>query len=146
MSSEGSSEEIVDPVDENRTSPIGFLTVLSEPDALLPSPEFVREYNKIIAGSAERILVMGERQLANRHLLEKKELDAAIADAVASRIEARRGQWLGFAIASFTIAGGSILVGTGHDVAGATIVTSTVVGLAAVFALGRKQSVSTPKE
>src|SRR5215208_3013591 len=106
--------------------PAELLAVLARFEGPLPPPEFIREYNSLVPGAAERILVMAEKQLAHRLQLEKKDLEADTADAVSARAEARRGQWLGFAIAALTIIGGCTLVAAGHDAAGATIVTSTV--------------------
>lgn len=51
-----------------------------------------REYESVLAGSAERILAMAEKEQDHRITWETTEQSA-------SKQEAKRGQWLGFAIA-----------------------------------------------
>ena len=50
------------------------------------------------------------------------------------------GMWIGAGVSMTALIGGMILVALGHDVAGAGIAGSTIVGLAGVFVYGTRSS------
>ena len=68
----------------------------------LPPPSSFREYDKVLPGSAERILGMAEDEQAGRHGWEKAALDGALK-------ENARGQYLG-AILSVIFAGVAVFL------------------------------------
>jgi len=95
----------------------------------LPHPSFLKQYEEVVPGAADRILRQAESQTNHRIDLENKVIDSDIR-------RADRGLWAGLAVAVISIVGGCALVFAGHDWAGATIATATVVSLVGVFVYG----------
>lgn len=85
----------------------------------LPHPDSYERYATIIPDGANRIMRMAEKEQAHRHRMEPLGTISAFVLSLA-----------------FLLVGG-FLVLRGHDGAGATIITLTVVGLAAVFITGK---------
>lgn len=96
---------------------------------LLPDPEFLEKYEKILPGSADRILSIIEKQIQHRQDLQNKKLRK-------HHIETRLGQILGFIIGIFAISAGSYTALQGAEIPGGFIGTAGVVGLVAVFVIG----------
>jgi uncharacterized membrane protein len=97
----------------------------------LPPPSALQQYENAIPGSAERMLVMAERQEEHRINIEKTQVTG----------ELRRSYWglaAGFVLSALVIGGGIFLVATGHDWAGATMIGLNLVGLASVFVYGSR--------
>ena len=91
----------------------------------LPHPDTLERYEKLIPGSADRLLAAFERQVAHRHNMDNRE--------------ARRLDWgllAAFLVVTMIIAAGSTLIFLGHDWAGAGMIGVNIVGLAAVFISG----------
>lgn len=91
----------------------------------LPHPGTLERYEKLIPGSAERLLTAFERQVAHRHSLDNRE--------------SRRLDWglvAAFLAVVMIITAGAILIYLGHDWAGAGMIGVNIVGLAAVFISG----------
>ena len=95
----------------------------------LPPPCVLREYNEIVPGLADRIVAQAERQTDHRISLENRVVESDIS-------RSRAGLTRGFLLCSICIVGGIVCVLCGHDVAGTTIATGAVVGLASVFIYG----------
>lgn len=96
----------------------------------LPPPEMLREFNDIVPNGAERIVAMAEKQLDHRLDLEKTVIKG----------DSKRswwGLWLGFASTIVVTGAGVSVALIASPVAGATIITSTLVSLAAVFVFGQ---------
>ena len=74
----------------------------------LPPPTMYREYERALPGSAERILVMAEKEQNHRIAWE------ASAPGASAR-ETNLGQWLGFAIAVVCIGAAVLPAMSGHD-------------------------------
>lgn len=79
-----------------------------------------------------------EREQQQRHDLDRRYVEAQVADMRADRHEARLGQWLGFIVALFTIGLGAAVALLASPGFGALISGSAVVGLVAVFVKGRQ--------
>lgn len=80
----------------------------------LPHPDDFAHYERTLAGAANRILEVAERQSAHRLDQEKEELRA--------NITARsRGQWFGFSIALVALGLGAYLSAVGLNVVGGTV-------------------------
>ena len=75
----------------------------------LPPPTMYREYEDVHAGSAERILVMAEKEQNHRTAWEREALSA-------SGQETKRGQWLGFTITMGCIGAAMVLDVIGQEV------------------------------
>ena len=95
----------------------------------VPPPSILQGYEKLVPGSAARILAQAERQTDHRIHLEKTVVESDVRRSWV-------GLWLGFIISMTIIVGGCILVGLGHDAAGAGIATGGVAALAGVFVYG----------
>jgi len=110
----------------------------------LPESSEFAAYEQVHAGAAERILRMSELEQMNRHVLQKLEMDLraqeltlrkTMVDGAVSR--ERRGQYLGFTIALFVLIFAVVMASTNHTGIAMALVAIDLVGLAAVFVLGR---------
>lgn len=95
----------------------------------LPPPDMLRQYDEIAPGAAQQILSQAAEQTKHRIAMEKKVTHWDIIRSFAGLV-------VGLVVALGCIVGGCILVYTGHDWAGATIATASVVGLVSVFVYG----------
>ncbi|MBC8182970.1 DUF2335 domain-containing protein [candidate division KSB1 bacterium] len=59
---------------------------------IIPPPDDLREYDKIIPRGADRIMIQAEQQSAHRIELEKRAINSQIS-------QSRTGQWMAFIIA-----------------------------------------------
>ena len=98
----------------------------------LPPPETLAQYEEILPGSAERIMVLAESQAEHRQSLEET-VKTTIEDD--SRRETL-GVWFGAIVSIFLIACGTFLVYYGHDWAGTTMIVSTIASVVGVFVYG----------
>ena len=83
------------------------------------------EYERALPGSAERILVMAEKEQNHRIAWEETALGTSVR-------ETKLGQWLGFFIAVTCIGAAIFLAVNGHDV-----VAGIALGISAVGLVGR---------
>ena len=91
----------------------------------LPPPAMYSEYERALPGSAERILVMAEKEQNHRIAWEETALGASVR-------ETKLGQWLGFFIAVACIGAAIFLAVNGRDV-----VAGIALGISAVGLVGR---------
>jgi uncharacterized membrane protein len=106
-----------------------FSSIFSGP---LPPPEILKGYNEIIPNGADRIVTMAEKQSDHRMELEKTAIKEQLK-------QSGRGQKYGLFIGVFGILVAGFLAYTGHDWVAGIFGTSTIVGLVAVFVLGKKK-------
>lgn len=99
----------------------------------LPSPRQMRQYNDVLPSAAERIFQLTEKEQAHRHSSETTALNGAI-------LSDKRGQWMAFVLSLAVFTLGGALIWFEAYAAGVTLISTTVIGLAGVFALGRKGS------
>ena len=90
----------------------------------LPPPARLHEFEVIVPGSAERILVMAEKQLDHRTRAESTSLSANI-------LATKRGQYLGAAVSALTIGSAALAVYLGAH----PIVPVALVGVPLVAAI-----------
>lgn len=96
----------------------------------MPPPAILAEYEKIVPGAAERILIMAESSMKHQH-----EYDHAILKV--SKQQLARGQIFGFLIGLSAI-GASVYSATiGYPWLAAILGGTTVVGLVTAFVVGR---------
>jgi uncharacterized membrane protein len=98
----------------------------------LPHPKILKKYDKIIPNGAERIVKVFEKQSDHRISLEKRVVWSQTFQSV-------MGQIMGFIIAIVFLIAGFYLVINGHEAAGITIFGLDIVGLVAVFVVGKYQ-------
>lgn len=96
----------------------------------LPPPKVLADYNEIVDGAAERILVMAEKEQLHRHEMDSTALLGEINND-------KRGQQFGLGIAVFFGIIALILGLTGQQWLGGIIATVDLVALVMVFVLGR---------
>ncbi|PHM51355.1 DUF2335 domain-containing protein [Xenorhabdus sp. KK7.4] len=99
----------------------------------LPPPDVLRDYESILSGSTERILLFREKEQKFQYDNNRLALDGMIK-------KERRGQWMGFSIAMFILIIATFFAFRGEIVFAGTLVTIDLIGLAAVFVIGRKLS------
>ncbi len=92
----------------------------------LPPPEMLEHYQRVQPDLVERLMRLTEAEAAHRHEIETQAL------VEAARVEAR-GQHYGLAALAVALAA----LAMGHEKAAMTIGGTTVIGLAAVFVVGR---------
>ncbi len=109
----------------------------------LPHPDILKAYETISPGFANRIVEMAENETRHRHACENKALDADIGFNHKVFAEARIGQVFAFLIGITAIVSGSYAAVHGAGFTGAFIGGGGVIGLVAVFIMGRKMP---PKE
>lgn len=110
----------------------------------IPPPDVLAEYEKTHPGLAERIVAMAEAQSRHRQELEKASAKMVSDDAMASRLERRRGQVIGGIVViiaiSAAVAVGVWGNGPWANAASAAIGGIPLVGLVLVFMTGKKSS------
>lgn len=103
----------------------------------IPSPEILKGYGQIDPSFPSRIVKMAEEEQAHRHDMEKRSIEAQVDDLKQDRTEARLGQWLGLTIGLVAIIGGIVAALMDKQVTGSIIGGGGVIGLVAVFVMGR---------
>ncbi|MEI7789113.1 MAG: DUF2335 domain-containing protein [Chlorobiaceae bacterium] len=103
----------------------------------LPHPSVLRKYEQILPGSAERILIMAEKEQDKRHERVSKDSDGLIDIS-------NRGQTFALTVCLTALTISGVLGITGHDAIGSIIGGLDLVALAVVFISGRQGS--SPKE
>lgn len=97
----------------------------------LPPPEVLEHFNRVVPGSADRIIRMAEEQFAHRTELEKKVINSDIA-------RSKWGQILGFTIAIVGLVVSALVAIYGSAIAGGFIGVGTLASLVGVFMYGSK--------
>ncbi len=98
----------------------------------LAHPSFVKGYEEILPGSAERILAMAEAEGLHRREQEKKVVNCEIRCKVT-------GLWLGFAIGMLAIAGSCAIAIFSSPLAGTTLGIGSIASLVGVFVYGSRK-------
>ena len=112
----------------------------------LPSPQMLAEYNTVVPDGAERLLRIFEQQVTHRMELDNKEIELDNKEISNDQYsieqqfrESNRGQIFGFVIALVGIGSSIYLALHGHDIISEIFGTTTIVGLVAVFVIGKKR-------
>ncbi|MCQ3811919.1 MAG: DUF2335 domain-containing protein [Acidimicrobiia bacterium] len=97
----------------------------------IPSPDDLREYEKVLPGLADRIVTMAESQISHQQQVELESLEFGSRRSFA-------GLRAGFLIAVLFLCAAVWLVLADHDTAGIILGSVDLVGLVTVFVLGRR--------
>lgn len=97
----------------------------------VPPPAMLEEFDRIEPGRAAKLMQLAEDQSRHRMHLENFVIKSDVVRSWAGLVT-------GGILSAGIVTGGCILVATGHDWAGASIICSTLVSLAGVFVYGRK--------
>lgn len=98
----------------------------------LPSPEVLFQYNEIVSGAAERILIMAESQAKHRQNLELIVVKAGSRDSLLGLI-------FGLIIGLAGIIGGVATIIAGQPEGGAVLGITSLASLIGVFVYGSRQ-------
>lgn len=96
----------------------------SEP---LPPPSYLRDYEAIIAGGADRIIAMAEKEQKHRHDWERSALSNTTI-----------GLWFGFVIALGLLGGAIYSVSVGQPYIAGVFLTASAVGMVPALIKGRE--------
>jgi uncharacterized membrane protein len=113
-----------------------------ETNGLLPPPSMLEGYERVLPGSADRLLKMAEAEQAHRQSLEAQDLTHSHA-IERSQVETdaklqSRGLNFAFGLALVTILSGGVLIGLGSDGAGFALILGTVGTIAGAFFISRR--------
>jgi uncharacterized membrane protein len=101
----------------------------------VPDPQTMAGYEAIQAGFADRFLKMSEKEQSERLDRERDKLNAEIEVKQADISLRKRGQWFGLGAVSLVVGLTSCAFYLGYKEQGATIATTVIVALAAIFVL-----------
>ncbi|MDX7991397.1 DUF2335 domain-containing protein [Xenorhabdus littoralis] len=99
-----------------------------------PSPDALKNYESILPGCAERIFSSKEKEQIFQHEKQNKALDGLIN-------RDKRGQWMGFSIAMSILIIATVFASKGEMLFAGTLITIDLVGLVAVFVIGRSSNI-----
>ena len=99
------------------------------PEEAFPSPEQLKNYEAVLPGLAQRLILQAENQTAHRIDMEKKLVTAGI-------VKSTMGLVFGFLIGSIGIGGGLYLTAIGFNVVGIVFSSSTLVSIVTAFIYG----------
>lgn len=95
----------------------------------LPAPKVLEQYDAIVPGAAERILLRFEEQANHRIELESAVVKSGI-------LHERLGIVLGFVLAAFGFALAGFAISKGQSLAGVTLFVFQIAALAGVYVYG----------
>jgi uncharacterized membrane protein len=101
-------------------------TIFSGP---LPHPDILAKYDQVVPGTAARLIETAQKQGEHRMDLEKTVIKG-------DNFRANRGMVFAFTLALVLIGSGTSCVLLGHDLAGASIIGTSLVSLIAAFLSG----------
>lgn len=105
----------------------------------LPPPEMLEHYGKLIPNGPERMMALLEKQTDHRIAMETKLVNGRVSVT-------RTGQWMAFVLSVFFGSTAAFLGINGHEWLAGTIATTTIIGLAVVFVLGKEPGQKQPKQ
>jgi len=100
----------------------------------LPPPSYLRDYETIIVGAADRIIAMAEKEQNHRHDWERSALRNTTI-----------GLWFGFFIALGLLGGAIYSVSVGQPVIAGVFLTASAVGMVPALIKGREYIVQRQK-
>lgn len=103
----------------------------------LPPAHAMADYERVLPGAAERIMLMAEREQAHRHSVQEEQLSQSKSLATGYLKQDSRGKWMGFTIAMLVLILACVMAVLGHEGLAVVLAGLDLVGLAAVFVVGR---------
>jgi uncharacterized membrane protein len=98
----------------------------------IPPPQILEAYERILPGSADRILKMAEKQSDHRQGLERQVVVGNLAAQA-------RGQHYAFGLCALLFAGGIYLLANGIQIGGLSTLALAVAGIVSTFIYGRSK-------
>lgn len=127
MANESAALEHAD-ASQRELGPVIAVTRFSGP---LPPPQILEEYNRIVPGSANRILAMAEKQAAHRRMLESQSLSSGVRNSHLGLIS-------GLLVGLGGIVAATVIAIFGHPQAGVGMGFLTLGSLVSVFVYGSR--------
>lgn len=125
-------------VERIHRSPVLKAMVISEMhQGPLPPAQAMADYDSVLPGAAERILLMAEREQSQRHETQKEQLNQNKQMLASYMRQDTLGKWMGFIIAISVLLLACLMAVLGHEVLAGILAGLDLVGLAAVFVVGR---------
>jgi uncharacterized membrane protein len=97
----------------------------------LPAPEQLQKYEEVYPGTAERIIVMAEKQSDHRRALERKMVRSASRDSLCGIVSA-------FVLCALSLVFSFFLIRSGYQVSGTIIGGVGITSLVTVFVYGTR--------
>lgn len=117
---------------------------VSKYEGPIPDPASLQQYENIQPGFAERLLKMAELEQAERHKTQKEVLaigkitdESNLANQRYGLVNQRIGQLLGFGAVVLVVTLCGYAFWLGYKEEGKTVATSVIIGVAAIFVVGR---------
>ena len=104
----------------------------------VPPPQILEKLESVLPGAAERIFKMAEKDQDNMIVLQQKAQDSARQAAVEEHKENTLSLWMAFVVCSVFVICGTVLVVSGHDAVGATMIGTTLLGVIGSFLAQRR--------
>lgn len=125
-------------VERIHRSPVLKAMVISEMhQGPLPPAQAMADYERVLPGAAERILLMAEREQSQRHETQKEQLNQNKQMVASYMKQDTLGKWMGFIIAMSVLILACVMALLGHEGLAVVLAGLDLVGLAAVFVVGR---------
>ncbi len=103
----------------------------------IPPPNFLKGYQDVIPDAPERILKMAEN-IQSAQIEGQREIIKQNGMNIANSFKANKSsQIFAFILVVFLILTGFVLTLTGHDTVGGIIFSTTIVGVATIFIVGK---------
>lgn len=122
------------------------ISISSQWSAPLPPPEVLARFDRIVPGSAEKIINQMFKEADHRHGMEKASLDLEHESVREQFSIIQRGQRFGFIIGLVGIGGGLVAAGMGIDAAGIAGILGGVAILVGAMLTGRSKSPGTTSD
>ena len=112
------------------------ITIQESYTGAIPHPEHLKAFDQIVPGAAKMIFDEFQNQSSHRRGLESRVIESQLGQSA-------KGQWIGAVLAILFVGVGTFLSLKGCETAGSVLMGSTLVGVVAVFVVGKnKQSQS----
>lgn len=112
----------------------------------LPPPQVLSGYAAIDPGLPERIVQQFECEAEHRRSMDRGGLDLRIKESRVFERQANAGRWAAFFVTLVALGLGTWVTLASHDTVGGIVFGTTIVGLAAVFVVGRRARVEEPHD
>lgn len=132
--------------EQPRQSRQAALQVFQQYSGPVPSPEILAKFENLVPGAAEKLIQLALSEAEHRHNFEKKQLDANIEFTREYFKDTRRGMWIASIITTLVLAIIVLALFLKQPTVAGIMGGSTIIALATIFVVGRKDSVIPAKK
>jgi uncharacterized membrane protein len=111
----------------------------------LPAPDELAAYGQVSPDLVDRIVKMAEKQADHRRQMERDVLALEKLELQTEAKLAQRGQLFGLIIGIVALIASGVAFAFNHEVGGTILGSADLIGLVAVFVLGRRASADSSK-